>query len=177
MDSQPPPPLPEPAELHELRAQLEKLEKYELTLPDAALDKMHELRDQIAAWKAKLRPPPPRIPPPPDLTPAEWADGILADVAAWIERRKQQRVPYASRFASEAVNTPGHFDLQEVGPGRRPGPYWYFLSVLDLYDLVWHCRRCWSSSDVWMRTEYRPPEACPNCGYGGPDRERSMDWK
>ena len=103
-----------------------------------------------------------------------WVRQVLPALQARINSRQHERPPKAVRFKSDLVNDKGYFDPIEVGRtfgkdrlgNDLPGTfYWYFIAVLDLYDCVWICRRCFSASDVWMRTECRPPARCPNCGY------------
>jgi hypothetical protein len=159
-------PRPEPQELVDLRQQLDAtldvLEKYGHNW--AASDRrINQLQIRIAELEDELRPDP--LPPPPDISPAEWAQSILRDIKLWIDGREKQKIPRPSRVQSAIVNIPGYFDLHEADLARSEN-CWYLLSVLDLYDCVWHCRSCFSTSDVWMRTDYRPPDACPNCGYG-----------
>jgi hypothetical protein len=98
----------------------------------------------------------------------EWVSEVLPELQVWIDLRAKQGIPRAKRFNAESVNLRGYFDPVEVGRAFASGRCWYLLSILDYYDVVWHCRRCFAASDVWMRTEYRPPDACPNCGYRGP---------
>jgi hypothetical protein len=129
----------------------------------AAEIREEELEAALVKFEAS-RPTAPAVPP----SDREWVDAILPDLKTWIIQRRERTIPPPRRFAPEAVNIPGIFDPSEVSRAVHEGiGHWYYLSVLDYCDCVWHCRRCFATSDVWMRVESRPPHACPNCGYCG----------
>jgi hypothetical protein len=164
-----PAPAPKPEALRRLIEELDDLKGSTDRKYDAAEGRIAYLEDAIGAYEA-----PPSSPPPPLPDPKDWAQQVLPALQVWINSRQNERPPKAVRFKSDLVNDKGYFDPIEVGRtfGKDrlgndvPGTfYWYFLAVLDLYDCVWICRRCFSASDVWIRTECRPPARCPNCGY------------
>jgi hypothetical protein len=164
-------------ELHDLEASTGR--KY-----DAAEDRIAYLENSIAEYEALLPPPPAPPPLPPIPDPKDWAQLVLPAVQAWIDRRQNEHEPKASRFKSDLVNEKGYFDPVEVGRtfavdsegNNIPGTfYWFLLALLDLYDCVWFCRRCFAASDVWMRTECRPPRCCPSCGYTGRQYEQTAN--
>jgi tetratricopeptide (TPR) repeat protein len=44
---------------------------------------------------------------------------------------------------------------------------WYELVRVDLYDVMWFCRKCGVQSESYIRGTEIPPIACPVCGFGG----------
>ncbi len=96
-----------------------------------------------------------------------WAISVVRKLRSWIERRAQSgRSGLIRRFAAADFNSNQPYDIHEIqfaGSTRT----WFHISVLDLYDRVWHCRRCLSASDVWEYPHSRPPARCPACGFAG----------
>jgi hypothetical protein len=96
---------------------------------------------------------------------ASWVAERMPDLKAWLRRRQETgALPKFSRFDPEDVNVRQPFWNHEL-QFAFAGSTWFFISVLDLYDRVWHCRSCLATSDVWLSVESRPPAACPACGY------------
>src|SRR5437016_3814080 len=95
-----------------------------------------------------------------------WARECVRLVRPWIERRRKIGPKASPRRAAEDVNPKGLYDNHEI-QFTNSDLSWFKISVLDLYDRVWHCKRCYATSDVWLRTDYRPPARCPICGYEG----------
>lgn len=48
---------------------------------------------------------------------------------------------------------------------------WYELVRLDLYDVMWFCRRCSVESDNYILGTEVPPPVCPICGFKGYEPE------
>ena len=162
----PEPPKPQlPPALQQLLDELRDLQASTGRRFDAASGRIDELESMIAAYRAD-HPPTPPPPPPPQLSPKQWAQDALPALQQWIDLRARADIPRPKRFDPDQVNVRGIFDPVEVGRSIG-GFYWYLISVGDYYDCIWHCRRCFATSDVWIRAESRPPASCPNCGYSG----------
>ncbi len=131
-------------------------------------DLPRELQDELDALEtaaAFTKPVVEELEGPDELSPED-----LSRLDRWLEGRVAAgpcgRLP---RVSSEEVNVAKPYDdhvMKYSEPGKG-GPAWFAVSVRDLYDCVWLCRRCFTLSDVWMKTESRPPQACPACGYEG----------
>jgi hypothetical protein len=94
-----------------------------------------------------------------------WAAGQLPGLKVWLRRRQDSgALPKLARFEPERVNIRQPYWNHELQLAFA-GSTWFFISVLDLYDRVWHCRSCLATSDVWLCVESRPPAVCPACGY------------
>jgi len=104
--------------------------------------------------------------------PSSWAEDVVGTLKEWIaQRSKSGRLGLIRRFPSAEFNLLRPYDLYEIQFAtteyRECSLRWFYISVLDLYDRVWHCRRCLAASDVWEYPNSRPPAKCPACGSTG----------
>src|SRR6202011_105848 len=99
-----------------------------------------------------------------------WAAEQMPDMGAWLGKRQQAAPLKLVRFDSDSVNIKQPYFNHEIHYANQYESMqltWFFISILDLYDRVWHCRSCLATSDVWLAPESRPPASCPACGYVG----------
>ena len=92
-----------------------------------------------------------------------WVSGRSAELVPWLTRRQQSGASGIARYLSQDVNVPQSYANHEI-QFASSDRIWFFISILDLYDRVWHCKRCLATSDVWLAPESRPPAKCPACG-------------
>jgi hypothetical protein len=88
--------------------------------------------------------------------PSTWAISIVETLRPWIEQRSRSgRVGLIKRFPSDTYNLDQSYDIYEIQFAGKQR-VWFYISVMDLYDRAWHCRRCLAASDVWSYPNSRP---------------------
>jgi hypothetical protein len=95
-----------------------------------------------------------------------WASERSTQLIPWLTERQQSGASVIARYSSQDVNVAQPYANHEIQFASSER-IWFFISILDLYDRVWHCKRCLATSDVWLAPESRPPAECPACGYSG----------
>jgi hypothetical protein len=155
----------------DLESQIETVQDELNRISDRGSGRLAEIREEellrsLSDLKARLRTSLDFKAPDAGPSVGQWRQAIEAELKVWVAQRQKQKIPSPRRFAAEEVNSRGFFDLRDVSYYvHQTFPLWYHLSFLDYYDCVWHCKRCFATSDVWVRLESRPPAACPNCAY------------